>query len=482
MIRKPQQLPLTNYHKQSASVFLEKALFSYGNEINQNRAFPRLEDGLKPIQRLIIWATRDCGAEAKFVKSAQIAGHTIAHYSPHGDAAAYQSMVNMVNTRYPLVTGRGNFGSISTSAAAARYTEAHLSAFIRKVATDLPDLAVVPYEPNYNEQKTQPVYLPTTIPLILLNGYQSIGYALKGEMPGFNLAEVISAVLKLIETKDEKKALARLAGPDHAQCRLLSDKKSVQALLASGEGALEYECLYSVEKAKKGYRMSITGYVPEFNLSGFLEKCGKMQDEGVIDYVRNATSADNGDLILVEYSSPEILQSKLLPLLRKKINYAFNLIFERNGKLVPELAGIGKILTEWLEVRRQTVAATLQASLRDLAAALSREEAKLKAVLNLKEVFKALEQDGDFRENLKNNLKFNDQEAAIIAEMRVEALKKASGSDIKDRINKLQETQKSIQYRLDNVDGEISNQLKELANWAKKETPDLYNRMMSLPD
>lgn len=460
--------------EQSTAKFLEEAIVRYGTEVIINRALPRIEDGLKPVQRMIIWSARDLDSDNKFVKSAKMASHTIGTYSPHGEEGTYKVMVNMVNSKCPLLEGRGNFGSTTTPPGHMRYTEARLSPLVRKICTDLTDLKVIPYEPNYDDSCQQPVYLPIAVPMILLNDTSGIAVALASKIPSFNLTEVAAACIKYLETKDIKKAVAKLVAPDQTECTIISPPEDVKTLLMNGQGALEYECIYSIAKTKRGYSLIITGCPPEFAPLNFLERCDRLCDDGVIDAARNETS-ENIRLV-VEYSNPEVFKAVLRPMLRKRVTYHFNIVFEKDGKKYVEQANIERILSAWTAVRHKTLTASFKTELKSLEFDKSREHVKLKAVLDLQKVFQALEAVGDLKGNLQKLLDVTADEAEMIAAMSVESLKRANQGALKIKIAAIETKIASIQHKLANVDDEIISQIKEVVTWAKSKHPELLER------
>lgn len=462
---------------QSAVEFVRRAMKHYGDEVIQNRALPRLEDGLKPIQRLLLWSCVDLNT-TKFIKSAKITGHCIASYSPHGEVAAYGSLVGMVNERHPLVEGQGNFGGATTEAASARYTESRIHPFARRFITDLPDMAVVPYEKNYDDTKDQPRYLPGILPMLLLNSSTGIAMAITSKFPGFSLLEVAAAVLEYLSTGNEKKAARHIKAPDGNVCSLLSTKEEVGEVLSTGCGQLSYECQHHLEKKGERKLIVITGYAPEFSVSGFLSKCGELQEAGVIEATRNETSGANGDRIVIEYKSDESYE-KVRKLLRKKVSYRMNCLYEDSGSLVPKQVGVSDVIRDWVAVRRKIVTSTLKASVARQDDDLRREQAKLKACVNLQAVFAALQADGDLSKNLQSIAGLSEFEASIICEMRVDSLKKASAEALRKKITDMQAAKAVTETDLNNVDAYMVRQIKAFMGWVKAEYPDMLVRKTS---
>ena len=461
----------------AGQTFVRDCMRDYGFEVLENRAFPRIEDGLKPIQRLALWAIHGFKTD-HFIVSAQLAGKTTGSYSPHAEDAAYKAMVGMVQDRYAAIEGQGSFGDIANPAAAPRYTKARLSEFIQKISTDLPDMRVVPYCPNYDETLTQPVYLPMAIPYLLLNGSEGIGVGITTKIPAFNLGEVCKAVLKRLGGASLEEACKQIRGPDGFACTALSSKKEIRAFMEAGEGTLEYECEHRIEQVGRRWRLVVSGFCPEFTPSAFLGRCSRLQDDGAIDAARNESSGANGHRLVVEYKDPDTFERRLRSLLRRKVSYRINVLFDRGGQLKPEMCGVGRVVEAWLEIRRKQVQATIEAEVADLGAKLERERAKLKAVQNLSEIFAALESKGDFKQYLVEKLGFEPEHAAMIADMRVEALKKTSATEVEARIEALEAERAAVREKLTDVDAIIVEQITCLLLWAKKHHPGFLERMI----
>lgn len=469
---------MSEIKKVPGKTFVRDCMFKYGMEVIENRALPRIEDGLKPVQRLTLWAMREFNTD-HFIVSAQLAGKTTGSYSPHSEGAPYEAMVGMVQDRYAAVEGQGGFGGIGTDAAAPRYTKARLSEFMRKISTDLPDMKVVPYCPNYDETLEQPVYLPTAVPYLLLNGSEGIAVGISTKIPAFNLQEVCRAVLKHLGGDDASQACKQIKGPDGFDCTLLSSKKEIRALIESGEGTLEYQCKYVIEKGRRN-RLIVQGYCPEFTPAAFLSRCSRLQDDDVIDAARNESSAATGPMLVVEYKDASVFEKRLLPLLRRKVSYRINVLFDRKDGLKPEMCGLPKIIESWTKIRKQQIGATLKMQADEIGVRIGREQAKLKAVLNLKEVFAALESKGDFKQALVEKLGFTPDEAQMIAEMRVEALKRANKVEIEERIGTLDRERAAILERAKDVGAVMREQIESILEWAKKKEPGFLARMTEL--
>lgn len=462
----------TSTKTQNASDFVRYAIKRYGNEVNFNRALPRIEDGLKPIQRFLLWSCLDLGGD-KFVKSAKITGHCIASYSPHADAATYGSMVNMVNETYPYFEPQGNFGGPTTEAAAPRYTEARIHPMNKRMMTDLPDLKVVPYEDNYDDTKKQPVYLPCLIPNILLNSSLGIGLATSTKFPGFNMGEISDALITYLKTSDLEKAVAKILAPDDKKCKILPESE-ISELIKTGIGSIVWECDYHIEQLKKRKALVITGYCPEFSVKSFLKRCEKMKDSDEIYTIRNETSSKNGDRIVVEYDD-EAAVPKIVKLLRKKIGYKMNCLVEENGEPSAKVMGVGDIIRNWTSFRKNTVITAINEQVRHLTERRAREALKLKVASDLPKLIKCLEASNTEAELMKLFV-MTSEEAQMILDMRVDSLKNSDVEKLKKRIAELDVEITELQNSANSPEKVMIEQVTDFIKYMKKEFPTILAR------
>ena len=301
-----------------------EAMRTYGLYTNEDRAIPRLEDGLKPSQRRLTWASHESKFTSK-VKCAEIVGYTMSAYHPHGDAALYGALVGLVQDRVPLFTGQGNFGTPAGDPPASyRYTEACLSPVARVLATDTPEMAVVPTVPSYNDKRQQPVFLPMRLPLLFANSSTGVGVGLNSVIPGFNLDEItrtcLTALADLPESENGDSAAALLAlgdgavaayaeswrravaghvtAPDVGSCDLLSGPEDVANLVTTGRGTLAYSCAWRVEpdaKVAGGNRVLVTGLCPDFDVQDFLASMTSASAPAEVTGARDETGSSSDD-------------------------------------------------------------------------------------------------------------------------------------------------------------------------------------------
>jgi DNA gyrase/topoisomerase IV subunit A len=466
---KPVGIPVVEQKTQRPIIdFVRYAMKHYGEEVMLNRALPRIEDGLKPVQRLLLWSSMDIGGD-RFIKSAKISGHCIASYSPHGEKAAYDAMVRMVNERHPLMEGQGNFGGATTEPASARYTEARIHPFARQLSTDLPDWKSIPYEKNYDDTKNQPQYIPTALPLILLNSSAGIAMAITSKFPGFNVGEVAAAVDTYFKTGSAAKAAACITAPDGADGRILTPPDEIAKLLSSGEGSITYECRHKVEQRGKHRALIVSGYVPEFSVSSFLKRCAEMQDDDLVIATRNETSGKNGDRIVVEFETDEAL-AKIKKLLVKKVGYRMTCLVPGKAGLSPQTMGVGAIIATWCDLRSALVGKTLAGAIKERLAVLRREKIKLQVAADVPTLVKLL-QEADPDATIAAHFQLNAEEVEYVMGMRLDSLKKTSVEIQQKRVKQAETEVTKAEQEAKSPAATARRQATESAAWISKNMP-----------
>src|SRR2546425_5830607 len=252
-------------------VAAEERYLSYALSVITSRALPDVRDGLKPVQRRILYAMFQnlrLGSDAKPRKSAAVVGEVLGKYHPHGDQAAYEAMVRMAqpfSLRYPLVHGEGNFGSLDgDSAAAMRYTEAKLTPLAEELFRDLRG-QTVPYRPNYDATLEEPVVLPTAIPQLLLNGSSGIAVGMATNIPPHNFTEVVNALVAMIDDPAITTAglLKHIKGPDFPTGgEILTSKRELREIYESGQGTIKLRGEWTVDPLSRGKRQVVITSLP----------------------------------------------------------------------------------------------------------------------------------------------------------------------------------------------------------------------------
>src|SRR3954465_2496941 len=260
----PSDIPTRTLQEEVEGAFLE-----YAMSVIVQRALPDVRDGLKPVQRRILWAMHDSNLrpDRPFVKCARVVGDVMANYHPHGDSSIYEALVRMGQTfslSAPLIDKHGNFGSPSDPPAASRYTECRLSPLAMELLAGI-DEGTVDFEPNYDGSKNEPVVLPARFPNLLVNGAQGIAVGMATNIPPHNLAEVCSAAVKLIDKPDVTlSALLRIVkGPDFPPGGLIMADHGVKDAVRTGRGTVRVRARHEIEELpRRGGQAIILTEVP----------------------------------------------------------------------------------------------------------------------------------------------------------------------------------------------------------------------------
>jgi DNA gyrase subunit A len=301
----PAALPLETDLKDAA----EERYLSYALSVITSRALPDVRDGLKPVQRRILYAMYQnlrLTAGGRPRKSAAVVGEVLGKYHPHGDQAAYEAMVRMAQPfalRYPLVHGEGNFGSLDGDGAAAmRYTEARLTPLAEEMLADL-GAETVPLRPNYDATLEEPTVLPSAIPQLLMNGSTGIAVGMATNIPPHNLREVVAALTAMIDEPDVdvKGLLKHVKGPDFPTGgEILNSKKELRAIYETGQGAIRLRGEYTVEKLPRGKQQIIVTSIPyTVNKSELVEQVAQEIVARKLPQVTDVRDESTGDVRIV---------------------------------------------------------------------------------------------------------------------------------------------------------------------------------------
>jgi DNA gyrase subunit A len=327
----------------------EERYLSYALSVITSRALPDVRDGLKPVQRRILFAMFQnlrLGAGAKPRKSAQIVGEVIGKYHPHGDAAAYDAMVRMAqdfSLRYPLVHGEGNFGSLDgDSPAAYRYTEARLTAVAEEMLAEL-EAATVDWRPTYDATLDEPVVLPSRLPQLLMNGSTGIAVGMATNVPPHNLKEVSDALLALIDDPalEVKDLLKHVKGPDFPTGgEILSSRAELRSAYESGQGQLRVRGEYKVEKLPRERQQVVVTSIPySVNKATLIEQIATLITERKLPQVTDVRDESTTDVrIVLELKSdavPDVAMAYLFKHTDLQVSFYMNLTVLRPAEHAP---------------------------------------------------------------------------------------------------------------------------------------------------
>ncbi len=418
---------------------LKESYLDYAMSVIVARALPDVRDGLKPVQRRILWGMWDSGvtADAKFRKSADIVGEVMGKYHPHGDSSIYQTIVRMVQDfsfRYPLCIGQGNWGSVDGDEAAAyRYTETKLARVAEALLADI-DKDTVDWTPNYSGTKQEPKFLPTKIPSLLLNGTAGIAVGMATNIPPHNLGEVVDATLHLA---DNPKATTEdltefIKGPDFPTGGVIYNKKDILECYTTGRGPITMRGVAEIRERKgaKGFDIEVTEIPYQVNKSELLMRMAELVQEKKIEGVRDIRdeSDKNGMSIVIELkndANPQKILNQLFEYTDLQKNFAVNMVALTDGGLQPQTMSLRDMLAAFLDHRKLVVKRRGE---HDLRKAKEREhilEGLEKALSAIDKII-ALIRKSDSREeahgNLMKQFKFSALQANAILETKLATL------------------------------------------------------------
>ena len=345
----------------NATELTSKNMYEYGISVIEDRAIPDYRDGLKPVQRRLLRTADDLHAYAntKTIKSARITGDCMGRYSPHADS--YGALVTMVNTEYAPIFGQGNWGDLRNDAASSRYTEAKISNIGMKM---LECMDAADFVPNYTGEFKEPVIIPTRFPYFFVNSCSGIAVGISCNIPSHNLEEVVNAFKALIKKgKDAtiKDVVKYIKGPDYCYGgKIISSPEEVKALYENGEGSIRYECEYTIQKDRRNWLLTITGYCPGFSPDTFIKKMMELIDEGVVLYVNDSATKDQVCKLEVMFKNEEDFESKIHKHLIKSQSYRYYAV-ERTKSTSEEKdidtkiisTNILELMQRWLDWRRE---------------------------------------------------------------------------------------------------------------------------------
>jgi DNA gyrase subunit A len=413
---------------------VKQSFINYAMSTIVDRALPDVRDGLKPVQRRILYGAMMEGVlpTRKHVKSAKIVGEVMGKYHPHGDAAIYDTLARMAqpwNLRYPLIDGQGNFGSIDGDPPAAqRYTEARLSSVGFELLRDI-DKETVPFYPNYDNTTEQPEVLPAAFPNLLVNGSTGIAVGMATSLPPHNLSETVDALVAMIDnpaiTLDE--VLKLMPGPDFPTGAKLS-RRGIREAYASGRGSLKVRARHRVED-KNGRAMLVFTEIPyQVNKADLITQIAALVRNKVIDEIAalRDESDRQGMRIAVELkrgANPQVVLNKLYKHSRLQTTFTVNLLAVVNGE--PKVLTLLELLRHYLDHRRQVVYKRTQYDLRKARERAHILEGLLIALDHIDEVITLIRGSQDAAEartGLISRFNLSDAQAQAILDMRLQRL------------------------------------------------------------
>ena len=430
--------------------FAERAYLDYSMYVILDRALPHIGDGLKPVQRRIIYAMSELGMDfgSKYKKSARTVGEVIGKFHPHGDSACYEAMVLLAqpfSTRYPLIDGQGNWGSGDDpkSFAAMRYTEARLTSYSDALLSELMQ-GTTDWEPNFDGTLEEPVVLPARLPNLLLNGTTGIAVGMATDVPPHNIREVGAACIKLLEAPKTtiKEICSLIKGPDYpGGGEIITPPNELREMYETGVGAVKLRATFSYENEN----VIISTLPYQTSSSKVLEQIAtqmKSKKLPMLEDLRDESDHENQvRLVLVPRSKRvdmDSLMQHLFATTDLERNYRVNLNVIGNDGL-PAVKNIKETLKEWLAFRLDTVTRRLQFRLDKVNARLHILEGFLVAFISLDEVIRIIREEDAPKSSLQKTFKLSESQVIAILELRLRQLAKLEEERIRTELNELEE-------------------------------------------
>ena len=434
---------------------MKNSYIDYAMSVIVGRALPDVRDGLKPVHRRILYGMSSLGItpDKPFKKSARIVGEVMGKYHPHGDSSIYDAMVRLAqdfSTRYLLVDGHGNFGSVDGDGAAAmRYTEARMSQFSLEMVRDI-DKDTVDFMPNFDEEEEEPVVLPARFPNLLVNGSNGIAVGMATSIPPHNLGEVIDATVKMIDddecTVDDLIDIVK--GPDFPTGAQILGKKGAREAYRTGQRKVMVRAVANIEETDRGRSQIIITEIPfQVNKARLLEKIGELvRDKRIegISAIRDESNR-NGMRIVIELkkdANPRITLNRLYKHTQLQENYSMIMIALVDGQ--PRLLNLYDIISEYLKHQKEVVTRRTRYDLKKAEARAHILEGLRIALDNIDEIIKIIRSSyNDAKEKLMERFGLSDIQAQAILDMRLARLQGLEREKIE---NEYTELQKKIAY------------------------------------
>lgn len=476
---------------QSISEEMRTAYLDYAMSVITARALPDVRDGLKPVHRRILYSMRLNGltSTARFKKSATVVGDVLGSFHPHGDVAVYDAMVKLAqpfSTRYPLVIGQGNFGSVDGDGAAAyRYTEAKMSKLAEEMLRDL-EKDTVNWRPNFDGTKKEPEVLPAAVPNLLLSGTLGIAVGMATNIPPHNLREVADAVAHLIDNPEASTddLLKFIKGPDFPLGAVAFNQKDIAHAYGSGRGGVVVRGEAEIMEDKKGnFSIVITSVPYRVNKADMQERIANLVREKKIEGIREMRDESTSDIrVVIDLKSganPQTVLNKLYKHTELESTFHYNMVALVDG--IPQTLSLKVILEEYVKHRREVVRRRTEY---DLNKAKEREHILLglkKALDHIDEIIKLIRASKDVptaHQGLMAKFKFSPIQAQAILDMRLQKLAGLERKKIEDELAEVQKLIKELEAILKSVKRMMDVVKKELLDIAEKYGDDRRTKII----
>ena len=455
-LKAPPPPPPPDIEHTPVATFAQKAYLDYSMYVILDRALPHIADGLKPVQRRIIYAMSELGLgnNAKFKKSARTVGDVIGKFHPHGDTACYEAMVLMAqpfSMRYPLVDGQGNWGSPDDpkSFAAMRYTESRMTKFAQTLLSEL-EQGTTDWGQNFDGTLREPKLLPSRLPHVLLNGASGIAVGMATDIPSHNVREVVNACLELIDHPDANIAqlTKHIKGPDFpTDAEIITPLAEIREMYKTGNGSIRARAKWEMEEGD----IVITALPFQVSPSKVLQQIAQQMQAKklpMVDDLRDESDHENPTRLVIVPRSNRVdadeLMQHLFATTDLERTYRVNMnIISLDGR--PQLYALKDLLLEWLEFRTETVRRRLQHRYDQVNARLHILDGYLIAYLNIDEVIKIIRREDEPKPVLMKRFKLSDLQAEAILELKLRFLNKLQEVQIRGEQSALAEERANLE-------------------------------------
>ncbi len=434
---------------------MKNSYIDYAMSVIVGRALPDVRDGMKPVHRRILYGMSQLGVtpDKPYKKSARIVGEVMGKYHPHGDSSIYDAMVRMAqdfSTRYMLVDGHGNFGSVDGDGAAAmRYTEARMSAFSLQMIRDI-EKDTVDFMPNFDEEEQEPVVLPSRYPNLLVNGSNGIAVGMATSIPPHNLGETIDAACYMIDHEDctVDDLIKIVKGPDFPTGAIIMGKKDIEEAYRTGQGKVTVRAKTEIEEIKGGRMQIVVTEIPfQVNKARLIEKIAQLVKEKRIDGISDIRDESNREgmrivIVLKRDANPQITLNKLFK--HTQLQDSFSMIMLALVDGVPRILSLYDILFEYLKHQKNVLTRRTKFDLAKAEARAHILEGLRIALDNIDEIIKIIRTSYDnAKERLMKTFSLSEIQAQAILDMRLARLQGLEREKIE---NEYAELQKKIAY------------------------------------
>jgi DNA gyrase subunit A len=414
---------------------IKYSYLDYAMSVIVSRALPDVRDGLKPVQRRVLYTMYELGLlhNRPYKKCARIVGETLGKYHPHGDAAVYDTLVRLAQDftmRYPLVDGQGNFGSIDgDSPAAMRYTEARLSAIAEEMLQDI-EKNTVDFRPNFDETLKEPEVLPTILPNLLVNGSSGIAVGMATNIPPHNLNEIVDGLIALLKNPDlpVEKLIKYVKGPDFPTGGIIVGLSGIKEAYTTGKGRIIVRAKASIENYKGRSRIVITEIPYQVNKASLIEKIAELVQERKIEDISDIRdeSDKDGMRIVIELrrdAQPEVVLNNLYKHTNLQTTFGVIMLALVNG--VPKILNLKEMMNEFINFRLNVIVRRTKFELDDAEKRAHILEGLKIALDNIDELVELIKKSKDpetAKVNIMKKFKLSEIQAKAILDMRLQRL------------------------------------------------------------